>query len=798
MIRVFVDDVACVADAEQSVTIDYRATDLADVESGREGLHVRLQLPATAENGRIFGNPEDLASAERFNDEYHVARVEADGVEIFRGTAYLAGVEIDGVATWYRLEIVGGASLWAKQSAKKMFNLIGVDYDATLDMNEICESWQSDSPVKFLPVHRDRYELQNGVTTSFTPEKILTTDDYHPFLSVAALVGAIFAKAGYRVESRFFDSDLFRSLYVSGAYPTTDITARAEKMDFKAGRLDSVTATANYAGRVYVSPVVAANSLGNIVDTVAEVTTDDNGNEISTGFYSKNGCFALDENGCITFTPLSAVKVGFEYVLKFACGYRIATRSTLESFDHIYFGDGITIPLSLANRYVDYRENPIANFEYRIVIFDYLSEYDYRLRCKVNGAWENVADITSRTALVRTPRSTTGITAIELLRAEVGSGVYEPCTEDWALYGGYVAYEDTTEVEMTLRTPAVEVTPTSPKRFDSIYFGGGEFGREITLLPGTTLRPIFTATLGYGSRLSFADVAQISVRQNTLLDAVRHMFDLRFYTDERRKTVYVEPYGDFVKSDEVFDWSNRVDFAQPIIIEEQVRNVRERRTLAYNEDDGTIRRYNGDEGVPFGEWSFDVASRASVEGEERLQNPMFTPTISADGKYANAESALIMQVSDRDAVEVDDGANFSPRIVRYVGLHPLPANERWGFPYGGNDYPLAAFHFAGDEHLEGFTLCFEDRDGVTGLHSYYDRRFAEEARGHKLTLSIRMSAEDFDHLFHFVDGAASIRSTFVLNINGVKGRYTLSAIDGYDPSKSSVRCVFLQTASMYE
>ena len=74
-----------------------------------------------------------------------------------------------------------------------------------------------------------------------------------------------------------------------------------------------------------------------------------------------------------------------------------------------------------------------------------------------------------------------------------------------------------------------------------------------------------------------------------------------------------------------------------------------------------------------------------------------------------------MQVGDRDNAQ-EQGAGVTPRIVRFAGMHPLPVAERWGYPSGQAEYPLAAFHFAGDGAAEGFTLCFEDRDGVRGLH----------------------------------------------------------------------------------
>ncbi len=105
-----------------------------------------------------------------------------------------------------------------------------------------------------------------------------------------------------------------------------------------------------------------------------------------------------------------------------------------------------------------------------------------------------------------------------------------------------------------------------------------------------------------------------------------------------------------------------------------------------------------------------------------------------------------MQVGDRDDVQ-EDGTNFTPRIVRFAGLHPLPAGERWGYPSGLAEYPLAAFHFTGDAATEGFTLCFEDRDGIRGLHHRYDRQAAQEATCQRITLSLRLAPHEFESLF---------------------------------------------------
>ena len=68
----------------------------------------------------------------------------------------------------------------------------------------IFASWTDASPVKFFPIHRDEYEQQNSSTDLLPAERLLSVDDYHPFLHIATLVGQIFREAGYDVKAGFW------------------------------------------------------------------------------------------------------------------------------------------------------------------------------------------------------------------------------------------------------------------------------------------------------------------------------------------------------------------------------------------------------------------------------------------------------------------------------------------------------------------------------------------------------------------------------------------------------------------
>ena len=153
-----------------------------------------------------------------------------------------------------------------------------------------------------------------------------------------------------------------------------------------------------------------------------------------------------------------------------------------------------------------------------------------------------------------------------------------------------------------------------------------------------------------------------------------------------------------------------------------------------------------------------------------------------------------MQVCDRDDASAANQTGFSTRIVRWHGLQPLPEGERWGYPSSGGEYPLAAFHLTPCQAApEGSTLCYEDRDGITGLHSRYDR-YAERLRTARvLTLRLRLTPDEWASLQHPDGQWPSVASLFRLTLGGESGLYTLDAADDYDPRDGMARCRFVQT-----
>lgn len=775
-----IDGRTCDLPAAAIAVPGFDARDLRDASRCREGRSLLLHLPATPANDRLLGFARDPHAAARFDETLHRAEIAADGATLAAGTVRLLAAGDDG----YTVELRTGGARWAGRMARTMFGELPVDYAARLTAETIRKSWTEPTPVRYLPVHRDAYPRQNGGGDLLPAQRPLSAGDYHPFLHVATLVRSAAQAAGYTVESRFFETELFGSLYMSGAYPRQETGMLRRRMDFRAGRSSQAAATADSLGRVYANPFLAVHSVGNLFETAAAGT---DGSEAD--LYDNGRCFGIEE-GRIRFRPTTTVRIGFEYELRYVTQHRIRSRERLTGFDGVVLGTGCDMRFELPNRYVDRRETLAAGHAYRAVVFEHADGARYRLVRIRDGAPVVWAEFAARTTLATTPAA--GIAGTPELRIE-RDGAWEPYDGDWALYDGYVEECGTTTVELHVPAPVETVTPGTPKRFDTIYFYGAEEGMELTLLEGCRLTPRFTAAPGYGETVDFARTAHHAVRQIVLFEALQHLFNLRFCTDEAHKKLYAEPAETFYDRTRIVDWTHKTDFDEPIERRPHAPELHETRSWRYQDGDGAVRRRDAeaDDG-PFGQWSVQTGGYAALEGEECRTNPLFSPTIGAAGYCAEAPSALLPQVGDRDDAEADDD-RFTPRIVRYCGMRPLPAGERWGWPSNDTSYPLAAFHLPEAEPGTAFTLCFEDRDGAQGLHRFYDRQVAQERLGERIEISLRIEPREFEALLR-PDGAAgaeaTFRSVFRLGLGAESVLATLERIESYDPEAASTRCLF--------
>ncbi len=731
----------------------------------RDGERMEVLLDDTPHNRTILGHPDEAIEVDRFNGRQHTATVEVEGVPFITGYARL--LEFSN-GTGFRVEIHAPGASWAMSAALGMLHAAGVEWQGRFDFQQIGRSWEEGAAVCFLPLFREGFEPLHPSGYKEV-ERILPANDYHPFLRLYDLVQAIFCRAGYTLASEFFESAFFRSLYMSGAYASTDTSALRKRYGFFARRKGDVSATANSSGRVYTSLPAHVSSVGPIVNAFTPTETDSSGQPMSD--ICNNGGALVIEGGEPVFKPRSRVKASFHFHLEYTTDYRILSRTRLQGFDTFYLGEGVTLQGQLTNLFVDKRSEPLAAHSYTVMVFEASSDNPYRV---VDGSGAVMASFTGRTGNLVTASTWT---PSQLTLQLQSSGRWVSSTLDWALYNGSIGERGTKRVEIDCYTPVVEVTPGG-YHFHSVYFAGADEGMRLTLHEGTTLGVDFSHKPGFGSTVHFYDVARHPIRQSVLIEALIHLFNLRVYTDTEALEICVEPEAQFYDRSHVVDWSDRVDPSQPIVRRDRALDERESRLYRYA---GSVGDDNDPTGTPYAAWRISTENFAAQDGCEKRINPLFGAVRERAGFRINAPSAEVV------APETDDEEQFTPCIVSFQGLQPLPEGEVWGWPAPEGFYPAARFSKTAD----GTSLRFDGTDTAAGLHRFHDHEEERRSFARQVTLTLRLQPEEVALLRHRARGnIAGCNSLFRLTAQPDGELYLLRRLKRYDPETHTARCVF--------
>ena len=784
--RLYVGRKSCAIPKATVIPVGFSIAAMQEPQMAIEGRQVEIEVPSTAESNAIFGVARDIYALERFNSRHQEARVECGGVEMLKGTIYILWASMnDRQAGSYKVRIVIGGCMWAKDAARTLLQSSGIRVDMELTPEAIMESWQGEQAVRFLPVLRNRYPSVYSGVSAAPLEHIMTVDDFHPFFSVAAVFEKVFS--GYTVKSDFLASDTFRQLYFSGQYDSPNTVQQQALLDFKARRKQSSTATADSYGNVYATVSFNGESaLGNIVDTANPTAVDCDGRLMQDTFSTGN-VFTINEDGYCQFQSTIAANVGFMLHLEYTTDYHIVDRRKLKCFNRIIAEPGVDAQFVVANGYTDQRDSLIGGIQYNLCIFDYIAAalYMFEMRDKESGELIESRVIDSRFTPIVVPEGRNVECSLEIMLGET-----HDYPTDWAMYFGFVEEYGRTEVNVDVRIPPQQFSAGEKMQFNRIKFGGAEPGMKITLSTACSLTPYFSSVPGYGSKIGIGDIAHHDIWLLEVVDAVSKMFNLAIFTDEQSKTVVIEPLEDLY-SDRVWDWTDKVDYSLPIKIGDMGVDQPHWFEWLYKSGDYASEQYNELTATQLGCWKVENPTYGAKDSTKKVYNPLFTTGVNKCGQYALAPSASIHQVGDSAAEGAMD-APFTPHIVRYVGLRPLPAAEQWGYPINDSYYPLAAFFFTGDSYTEGFSLCYEDRDGVVGLHRYFNKAAERMGSKQRLTLTLHLTPVDVCRLMETEGAYACVRDTFRLDILGESSLYRLESIGSYDCGKGLAECTFIR------
>ncbi|MDR0954749.1 MAG: hypothetical protein LBM20_05140 [Rikenellaceae bacterium] len=375
------------------------------------------------------------------------------------------------------------------------------------------------------------------------------------------------------------------------------------------------------------------------------------------------------------------------------------------------------------------------------------------------------------------------------LAGQVASENTEPFRLMWGaetLYEAQWGTNPNPEIALKVRSQPLLRPKDEPVFFDTLVFEGLPVGSVLTYCFGTLIRPVFYSMPEPGALIAFASLFAHETTQMEFIEAIIHLFGLHFYTDEQTKTLYIEPRFTFLEANSVIDWTAKIDPKQPIEWEEFGGDRHQRERWGYRSGDAATERASGEGGMPYGAWEAEVFNRYGLSGRATYPNPLFTATIDRTQALSSAPAASMIVVGDRDQRE--GVSNFPAKIVRYLGMKPLPAGQRWGWPTYANQYPLVMFH---SKNEDWFTLCFDDYQKQLGLKNYHQPMYDTINNGRKLSLHLRLTPSDMEAILSPNSARRDFRGNFVFWIRGEKIRGRLLEITGYNPTEGgSTRCVF--------
>ena len=337
---------------------------------------------------------------------------------------------------------------------------------------------------------------------------------------------------------------------------------------------------------------------------------------------------------------------------------------------------------------------------------------------------------------------------------------------------------------------------TSVKNFN------GEAGAESLTVYGTSqcsVSPKFGVIPPvFGAKLSLNDIAgDIDVSQ--FLKSVFQLFNVRVLTDPQRKTVHLIG-GNRFYTDDVVDWTNRVDTSKTINIETLCEDIGKKYTLAYQSSSPAVEEYNDRHAKPYGEYSYDLPTKANDDTTENT-NPVFNPALFTDAKEifeAQQNDAPLLNLHARDTkIGVEDvefeyphtlvkvmgdyRVGYSTDTINTRGVIADYQQPRLSFEEGGDSYTLTFNDVVGDE-----------TEQIRGLRLYYDTYAQMYRTGKRITCYCAVEPQEIDAIRKYgTHPTLNFRSRYKIRINNEDILCRLESIDNYEPKNASHKCKFI-------
>jgi len=207
---------------EEPISLTYNVADVNDIATRNSAFSKTIRLPETRNNRAIFGDIADLGvSPAVFNPNKKTkAWVMVDTAVVFEGYLQLRKVFINKETEQGDYEVV----IYADND--NFYKQLGDSFISDMDFSELDHVWNKTNIVQsftaswnngyYYPLidYGQDWDLGevNGWTTTYNTE--VKVKDLFPSTNVKYILDKMFANAGYNYTSTFFNSDIFKNLYI--------------------------------------------------------------------------------------------------------------------------------------------------------------------------------------------------------------------------------------------------------------------------------------------------------------------------------------------------------------------------------------------------------------------------------------------------------------------------------------------------------------------------------------------------------------------------------------------------------
>lgn len=633
------------AHSEFPLAITFATSDIRDIGVRKGAFSKTFKVPATKNNNRLLKSiyiPSSVTQATVTGKK--ACRITVDNLYSLEGLLQLTAIVVDNKPVSYSCIFFGDNIGWSELLKDKLIK--DIDWGAEgEDLENVLTSYVDPTAGVLVNSHKgikdtwaqdDATTVLSGYSTTipyvypivsyggYNPQGINSTlqlfsqsylggafvgmyngnpinnptpvVDWRPCLWVYTMFKKIFAAVEYQISSDFIESDMFkRLLYSLPNYKYNNVDARYNSYSFES-RVTGDYLVNDYTGQ----------SIDNLVYVAAG------------GLYGLNHSLVTPSTSSDFYNPIGSAHFASDIFTVPEYGYyKVDLKNYYVQLENILiYQAGTTIKLP-------YNGAAASKINLGVIL-----KIQKQTVSDPSGTWEDVASTSLVSEDVDPQQAATG----GMVQISVDSSPFD--FPSLSIPNTYYNKGDKFRIITTVRARIYSWIPSPlPHNYD-IEYDLKIYASSSTGASSSYNIPFDGTYVEYGQTFNLTDVLDPEQKQMDFIKGISHAFNLQFNTDEKTKTIFIEPFNDYYKPlHESVDWTQKVDLSREQTDKWIETGIKRDVVFKYKEDSKDLKvKARGDvywDGIP-DEYPFqETLSNEFEKGDSVFENPFFSGTYNA-------------------------------------------------------------------------------------------------------------------------------------------------------------------------